>query len=530
MSKSTTIFRQLVLNVITPVVIAIFILGLINYTQTRNILLESSLTKNQIITDEIKNILSFQDYSLELVEETMDKSMERYSNAIVNQFSTSTNGIESADLYRIRKDLNMDEKLHDIYIINSQGVVVNTTFKKDLGLNFFDFGENHKNKLLGILNGTEFESERFVLESSTRKLKKYTYQPTTDNKYIVELGSYSTQATDIGESFKTTLQQIEAKYASIDSIDMFINEDHPISFSRNSYLNKTNSDLLAQSFANKDNQTYRTERNDGTTIQYDFIYMNRKGTDLYKSAVIRIVSDKTSDAILLRNELVYLLVIFLITICSVVFLIYQKTKVITAPIKKLVDKVTVISDGNLNERADVEGNNEITDLSMKFNGMVEKLEESYNFLEQKVIERTAEIQHQKLEIEEQNKHIMDSINYARRIQNAILPSDDMVEQALPDAFLLYKPKDIVSGDFYWVKRLENESLVAAVDCTGHGVPGAFMSIIGHNQLNYAVNVENASEPGDILDKLNIGVTNVLSQEQSSTDVKDGMDIALCNIN
>ena len=94
MSKSTTIFRQLVLNVITPVVIAIFILGLINYTQTRNILLESSLTKNQIITDEIKNILSFQDYSLELVEETMDKSMERYSNAIVNQFSTSTNGIE----------------------------------------------------------------------------------------------------------------------------------------------------------------------------------------------------------------------------------------------------------------------------------------------------------------------------------------------------------------------------------------------------------------------------------------------------
>ena len=202
MSKSTIIFRQLVLNVITPVVIAIFILGLINYTQTRNILLESSLTKNQIITDEIKNILSFQDYSLELVEETMDKSMERYSNAIVNQFSTSTNGIESADLYRIRKDLNMDEKLHDIYIINSQGVVVNTTFKKDLGLNFFDFGENHKNKLLGILNGTEFESERFVLESSTRKLKKYTYQPTTDNKYIVELGSYSTQATDIGESFE----------------------------------------------------------------------------------------------------------------------------------------------------------------------------------------------------------------------------------------------------------------------------------------------------------------------------------------
>ncbi|MBA7486143.1 hypothetical protein ES707_21696 [subsurface metagenome] len=130
--------------------------------------------------------------------------------------------------------------------------------------------------------------------------------------------------------------------------------------------------------------------------------------------------------------------------------------------------------------------------------MIKELESYTNELEDKVRERTAEIIQQKEKIEaqrdtleEQKRNITDSIHYAKRIQTAILPPDNVVKKLLKDYFILYKPKDIVSGDFYWLDKKDGLVMLAAVDCTGHGVPGAFMSIVGFNQLNYAVNVKKS---------------------------------------
>jgi serine phosphatase RsbU (regulator of sigma subunit) len=154
--------------------------------------------------------------------------------------------------------------------------------------------------------------------------------------------------------------------------------------------------------------------------------------------------------------------------------------------------------------------------------------ESYTYeLEEKVKERTLKIEKQKEEIEEQKKHIMDSIYYARRIQNAILPSFNVIDNYLRDYFILYLPKDIVSGDFYWMNGTDGLCMIAAVDCTGHGVPGAFMSIVGFNQMNYAVSVKKARSAALIMDELNAGVINTLNENVSDTSIKDGMDMALC---
>ncbi|MFC2137066.1 two-component regulator propeller domain-containing protein [Bacteroidota bacterium] len=154
-------------------------------------------------------------------------------------------------------------------------------------------------------------------------------------------------------------------------------------------------------------------------------------------------------------------------------------------------------------------------------------------LEQKVKERTYEIQQQnieiskqKKEIEEKNNDIMDSIRYANRIQEAMLPSDTIVEEFSDNVFVLFKPRDIVSGDFYWLEKRNGKLLFSAVDCTGHGVPGAFMSIIGYNGLNRCVREYNLIHPADILEKLNSIVAETLRKTEKS-DVKDGMDMALC---
>lgn len=131
-------------------------------------------------------------------------------------------------------------------------------------------------------------------------------------------------------------------------------------------------------------------------------------------------------------------------------------------------------------------------------------------------------------ISHKSKEITDSINYAKRIQTAILPEDNTVKNHFPDSFILYLPKDIVSGDFYWVAEKDGFQFIAVADCTGHGVPGALMSVIGVNQLNDIVHEKDILDPAQILQKLDLGVNKIL--KQNNDDINDGMDIAILKIN
>ena len=138
------------------------------------------------------------------------------------------------------------------------------------------------------------------------------------------------------------------------------------------------------------------------------------------------------------------------------------------------------------------------------------------------------IEEQKKLVDERNKNITDSINYAQRIQDAILPPINFIKHSFPESFLLYKPKDIVAGDFYWMERTGDTILIAAADCTGHGVPGALVSVVCSNALNRTVKEFHIVEPGKILDKVRELVLETF--EKSEANVQDGMDISLCCIN
>jgi tetratricopeptide (TPR) repeat protein/serine phosphatase RsbU (regulator of sigma subunit) len=139
-----------------------------------------------------------------------------------------------------------------------------------------------------------------------------------------------------------------------------------------------------------------------------------------------------------------------------------------------------------------------------------------------------ELEDQKGIIEKKNHDITSSINYAKRIQTAMLPDLNKIKQVLPKSFVFFQPRDIVSGDFYWFSQVsEHKSVLAACDCTGHGVPGAFMSLIGNDVLNETVNARNIHEPDLILHNLHMGVVNALNQR--ATDNRDGMDMTLCVI-
>ena len=154
----------------------------------------------------------------------------------------------------------------------------------------------------------------------------------------------------------------------------------------------------------------------------------------------------------------------------------------------------------------------------------------YANMEQKVKDRTKELAETNDQLAEKNLHITDSINYAKTIQEAILPSKTAIANALKDFFIVFRPKDIVSGDFYWFTHFEGYTFIAAVDCTGHGVPGAFMSMIGSSILNQIVKEQKVLDPAIILENLNNNVRHALRQDVKEDASRDGMEICFCRIN
>jgi len=157
-----------------------------------------------------------------------------------------------------------------------------------------------------------------------------------------------------------------------------------------------------------------------------------------------------------------------------------------------------------------------------------------NEMEQKVNAQTREITKQRDEVEYQKERITElyhdlqsSIDYAQRLQESILPDDGLIRQMFPDSFVLFRPKATVSGDFYWFKQLGQKKIFAAADCTGHGVPGAFMSLVGHNTLNQVTKVY--TRPDQILNHVNRLSSDVLRHKDGENNLRDGMDIAICAI-
>jgi serine phosphatase RsbU (regulator of sigma subunit) len=274
-----------------------------------------------------------------------------------------------------------------------------------------------------------------------------------------------------------------------------------------------------------------------------------------------------------RRLQIFVLILFILLPIGGIIIAIFTTNSITRPVKSLKSMLNQMAKGILPQNTIRKRNDEIGEMAMALDSLVKSLKRTSEFaqevgsgnfeshfkplsdqdtmghalirmrsdlkenervLEAKVIERTEEVVRQKEEIEVQNKkleilykHVTDSIRYAKRLQDAILPPPAVVNRLLPDSFILFKPKDIVSGDFYWMYEKAGKIIIAAVDCTGHGVPGAFMSIVGNNMLKQIMRERELHEAGAILDRLNKLAGKNINQNADDSAVRDGMDLSLC---
>ncbi len=207
---------------------------------------------------------------------------------------------------------------------------------------------------------------------------------------------------------------------------------------------------------------------------------------------------------------------------------------IMKPLNHVMQAVKAISEGDLEVKVDVSGNDELTRLGASFNDMSsglltarEELKAYQEQLEELVRQRTEELSVSLLRLEAANHQIVESIQYARTIQQAILPPASIISEHLEDYFVIWDPKDIIGGDLYWFKGSDDCFLVGVIDCTGHGVPGAIMTMIAGTTLGRVVNEVGTSDPAAILKEMNRIIRQTLSQNMENAESDDGLDIGLC---
>lgn len=209
---------------------------------------------------------------------------------------------------------------------------------------------------------------------------------------------------------------------------------------------------------------------------------------------------------------------------------------IVRPLNHVMQAVKAISEGELAVKVDAAGNDELSKLGTSFNDMSTKLLEAreslknhQEHLEELVRQRTEELSESLLKLEVANQRVVDSIQYARTIQQAILPPASIISEYLKDYFVIWDPKDIIGGDLYWFKGADDCFLVGVIDCTGHGVPGAIMTMIAGTALGRVVSEVGMSDPAEILRKMNRIIRQTLSQNMENSESDDGLDIGVCMV-
>ena len=251
---------------------------------------------------------------------------------------------------------------------------------------------------------------------------------------------------------------------------------------------------------------------------------------LYQFKIINQITEAKKADLLSEIRMLYFVFAAFIIILSIVlsYLISRKASIV---LTALSNNIEAFVSSSFRDKTKIDynenSNDEISRLVRNYISMKREIHQLINQFQEKVEQRTVEIDRQKEHIERQNQKITESINAAKRIQNVILPDMDQLKNLFPDFFIYYRPKDIVSGDFYWFDIVDGKFIIAVADCTGHGVSGAFMSMLGSQNLNKIVHEKGITEVDEILNQLHIEIKQALRQEQ--TDIQDGMDIAVCSI-
>ena len=496
-----------------PEMLVFSVIAFLSHSRFQQVFDEQKQQQYTNIVDEIESLHDVTKSHLSLIEQHLDEELEIISYQFIDHFRGRYKELETKDLNVIRHRMGLDPLSDDIYIINRNGVIINTTFEADMGKNLFHFGEIFKSYLLNIFEEGVFHPGEVTPEEATGNFRKYSYMPTPDGEYIIEIGKNTDEIIAFQKKVRDRIKSIIDNFENVEEVDVCIElKGKPFSFYSDNDLSEDKEIVDHVISHAKDTSLVVND-----SLHYNYIYYSDPDNNWSSAHVIKLVFNQTYEKQLIARRTRDEILIFGVGLMLLSFSLLLNSRKIAQSLHRIIRRAKEIGEGKLKVRVTLEGTKETATLAEEFNTMAHKLEIYQN-----------ELENQNKLVEEKNEEITDSITYARRIQQAILPSQDKIKADLDDFFILYRPKDIVAGDFYWYRKVGDVVLFSAADCTGHGVPGAMVSVVCIQALNRAVREFNLTRPAEVLDKVRELVIETFYQD--GEEVKDGMDLGLCALN
>ncbi len=524
MKKTQSIQNQLLVNILLPSLIVLTLVFYFFYQYNLELLQENTEKNKRNVLAETNNLIAYYDFSIHKHEEQFVERMTELSYLIKEKI-INLEVAKKINLIDFALSLEMDTLNEHIYLIDRDTRIFNTTFPTDFGMRFADFGNQYFQLFNKIYQSNKLKIDRFGTESRTQRIKKYSFISSKDSQFLIELGFYSNDADEYRGLLMNKIEKLSKRYEGINSshlylavkgIENHLEKDEKI---KNAYKKclQTKKNTLVEN----DNPKTRTIE------KVEFLFLPVKESNIYAGYILKLEVDDSAESKLFYSMLQRFAIFALVSGVLLLSLILWRTRKLSKPIEELEQQTKKISSTNLDSSVSIDGPKELQSLATSFNQMTKKLKTSYDELEDKVVARTKELSTKNSIIEHKNKEITESIEYAKFIQNALLPSKNVLKNFFTDFSIFYQPKDIVAGDFYWFNESENYCYFAVADCTGHGVPGAMVSVLCVNSLN--ASLENGKEltTGDLLNRTREQIIERLTKEDSA--LQDGMDISILRI-
>ena len=368
------------LNIGLPIILVVMIAEVINYQSYRRNFLSEVDRKQQEINMQIKTYYDLQTKGMNLIGDLMDNRLKNLSSLIIAAVDTSRNSTR-LDLDHIRSILKMDQQLEDIYIINTNGVVVNTTYKDDFLLDLSGVGDKYFDFLEEIRKSKKFVSEQFSLEFSTHRVRKYTYQASSDGQYIVEIGTYSSKADELVASVASKINDLTQNYPYLLSANLYVASDKPFSLYKNNVLTEQQQRVISQMFQKRTEN--RIENKAGEShIDYHYMYVKEQNSMLYDGYVIEVVVDRAAIDHTLIMQLIYRILFVVFISFAILFITFRKLmNEVSAPLDKVNRSLAVLAMGDLENASkfNFHKDDELEGIGNNLNNFVSQLKSTAKF-------------------------------------------------------------------------------------------------------------------------------------------------------
>ncbi len=543
MNSGKSLFWLLCRKIVYPTMIGFLLILSIGISRS---LVDNKKMQDRMQTDlnnELRSFVELQYFALHQIEIPLDATLRNYCEKMRNGVFAKTANIENADLKKVMIDEGMDTVLCNLFIINRNGIVINSTSPTELYADFSTFGPSHISYLNERFKNMDFGAPSFFFDSGNNRYVKYCYMPTLDGKYIIEIGSYSPLADAVYSYVFEFMSQKTSQYANVIDINQYALTTKPKSFNFNKQFPQNHYRYLYE--LQEKGEVAIDEIVDRDRLKYTYLYLDCiVNNQIYNGIIIGIVSKADSFELMVNaGLLIRILLIVIILTLTILFTYYSSGKM-EKSIRAFAGKAQSMSEGL--DKKPFEHNIEIVDqvavlshLASSFNKMLALLESRDSQIEKqaldiysakrKIIETQEMVRLQKQLAEEKILGMGDGMAFACNIQQAMLQSTDDLHSVFPESFLFLKSKASICGDYYWFSRTGNKIVVVVADCSGHGIEASFVSVLNVSLLDFIVNTSHIDDPLQILARLHSEQETIYQEGLNSCHDYYGVDVSICSI-